>query len=108
MKLTFARCHISHVAAPGSGRWVKEAEPVALDDEGAVEQYTDIKVGAPGSGNWVKEALGKDEKAEARARKAEELRKLNNFMATVARIRRLHKEVRYLQQKLGTAWFKEV
>jgi len=96
------------VAPPGSGRWVKEAEPVALDDEGAVEQYTDIKVGAPGSGSWVKEALGKDEKAEARARKAEEMRKLKNFMATVARIRRLHKEVRYLQQKLGTAWFKEV
>jgi len=96
------------VAAPGSGRWVKEAEPVTLDDEGAVEQYTDIKVGAPGSGSWVKEALGKDEKAEARARKAEEMRKLKNFMATVARIRRLHKEVRYLQQKLGTAWFKEV
>jgi len=96
------------VAAPGSGRWVKEAEPVTLDDEGAVEQYTDIKVGAPGSGSWVKEALGKDEKAEARARKAEELRKLKNFMATVARIRRLHKEVRDLQQKLGTAWFKEV
>ena len=32
------------MAAPGSGRWVKEAEPVTLDDEGAVEQYTDIKV----------------------------------------------------------------
>ena len=28
-----------------------------------------MQVGAPGAGQWVKEALGKDEKAEAAARK---------------------------------------
>ena len=30
---------------------------------------TTDQVGAPGPGQWVKEALGKDEKAEAAARK---------------------------------------
>ena len=31
--------------------------------------YLHLQVGAPGPGQWVKEALGKDEKAEAAARK---------------------------------------
>jgi len=79
-----------------------------LNDEGEIEGFTDLAVGAPGAGQWVKEALGKDEKAEAAAREASWRKRLTDFRATVARIGRLHKEIRHLQQKLGTAWFKEV
>ena len=32
-----------------------------------------FQVGAPGAGQWVKEALGKDEKAEAAARKVKSI-----------------------------------
>jgi len=85
-----------------------ETEGVTLNDEAEIEGFTDLAVGAPGAGQWVKEALGKDEKAEAAAREEGKRKRLADFRATVARIGRLHKEVRYLQQKLGTAWFKEV
>jgi len=79
-----------------------------LNDEGEIEGFTDLAVGAPGAGQWVKEALGKDEKAEAAAREECQRKRLADYRATVARISRLHKEIRHLQQKLGTAWFKEV
>merc|ERR1711934_770729 len=91
-----------------NGRNVKAEAATLLNDEGEIEGFTDLAVGAPGAGQWVKEALGKDEKAEAAAREYMQRKRLTDFRATVVRISRLHKEIRYLQQKLGTAWFKEV
>jgi len=77
-------------------------------DEAPVSNFVDVAVGAPGRGQWVKEALGasEEEAADIRERILEE--QVEEWQVTAGRVARLHKEVRALQQKLGTAWYKEV
>jgi len=77
-------------------------------DEAPVANFVDVAVGAPGRGQWVKEALGasEEEASDIRERILEE--QVEQWQLTAGRVARLHKEVRALQQKLGTAWYKEV